>query len=72
MKKLLLNRDKCIGCAICSQILPDAFEMNSPDGKASLVEQPLKKVQTAVFPFISDGDLVDITQKCPVNAIHIV
>ena len=33
MKKVYVDKDLCIGCALCTQICPNIFEMGD-DGKA--------------------------------------
>lgn len=62
MKKISIDRSKCIGCFRCKQICYSVFEVGS-DGKA--------KVRSG----ISDGDIEDAVTaatNCPVGAISII
>ncbi len=72
MKKVQLKRHKCIGCAICAQLLPDVFLMDQNDGKAALNGQPKKQVQSEIFHFMNEASLAEAKNKCPVNAIEIL
>ncbi|MEK9170028.1 MAG: ferredoxin [Patescibacteria group bacterium] len=36
MKKIIHERDKCIGCGACASVCPEIFEMSGKDGLAVL------------------------------------
>ena len=60
MKKVKINKEKCIGCGTCAALAPEVFEIGS-DFKAFIKEG-------ASF----DGvDLDDIVASCPVEAIEV-
>lgn len=51
-----LNKDKCIGCAGCTQVCPKSFEMDS-DGKARVIGESECAPNAA--------------ETCPVKAISV-
>lgn len=53
-----VDKDLCIGCALCSQVCPDVFEMGS-DGVA-LVKDDADR---------SADCIQDAVDQCPVGAI---
>ncbi len=62
MKKIEIDKDKCIGCHKCKQICYTVFEVDR-DGKAKVREE------------ISQGDIEDARSaeiSCPTDAIQIV
>ncbi|PLX24206.1 MAG: ferredoxin [Salinivirgaceae bacterium] len=71
MKKIILHRDKCIGCSICVDLAPDFFTMHVSDGKAFIINEPDATIQKGTYPFMDDMALAEMAQKCPVNAIVI-
>lgn len=71
MKRIVLNREKCIGCAICVDLLPDFFCMHGLDGKAFIINEPEATIQKGIYPFMDDKALNEMIQKCPVNAIEL-
>ena len=71
MKKIVLQREKCIGCAICVDIIPDFFTISDDDGKAIILNEPLATIQQSVYPFMDDKALREMSEKCPVGAILI-
>lgn len=71
MNTVLLKRNKCIGCAICTDELPELFIMNEQDGKAQIIDQSVAQIQQKTrFPV--DVPTLRIVQKCPVKAIEII
>jgi ferredoxin len=56
--KILIDKEKCVGCAACVNMYPDVFELK--DGKAKVKKIPEDKK-------IAHG-AVDI---CPVGAIKV-
>jgi uncharacterized membrane protein YraQ (UPF0718 family) len=56
---VVVNRDYCTGCSLCTNMGPMLFEM--VDGKASMKQQPMVSKQKAAVE--------NIANKCPANAI---
>ncbi len=56
---LHINRDTCMGCALCAKSYPEVFEMENKKASAKLYEEPLldfSKLENAII-------------SCPVKAI---
>jgi len=70
MMKIILEKDKCIGCGSCAVLCPDYFEM-CENSKAALKES--KKNADNNFELeITEIDCVnDAAEACPVQIIHI-
>jgi ferredoxin len=70
MPKIIHYRNKCIGCGICYEMMPDTWRMSKKDGKATLLKAVLKK---DVSILSIDGSIVTESQKvahaCPVKII---
>ncbi len=70
MKKIILERNKCIGCGTCSVLCPLFWEMNE-DGRVDLKEAV--KVENEKF----EREVDDIScaqeaaQSCPMQCIQI-
>jgi len=60
MKKIIVDRDKCIGCGTCAALCPEAFELDN-DFKAV--------VKAGANP--EDKNTEDAIKACPVEAITI-
>ncbi len=60
MKKVDVDREKCIGCATCVNLCPEVFEMK--EGKSSVRENAPEKC---------DCDLEEVAESCPIEAITI-
>jgi ferredoxin len=71
MKRIVLQRDKCIGCLICVDIVPDFFTIDDSDGRAVIINESLQTIQQGYYPFMTDKELKEMEQKCPVGAILI-
>lgn len=71
MSKVILSRNKCIGCAICVDMATHVFEMNKNDGKAQIIGVPLKDMQQTSNGVLSQFEKIEIIKKCPVGAILI-
>ncbi|MGL5086516.1 MAG: ferredoxin [Clostridium sp.] len=56
-----VDKDSCIGCALCPSICPEVFEMDD-DGKA---------MAKATVPQGKEDEARDAESSCPVNAISI-
>jgi len=69
MKKIIFERNKCIGCGTCSVICPFFWEMGD-DGRANLKEAVENE---GVFERnIEDVSCnIEASSSCPVQCIHI-
>ncbi len=69
--KIILDRNKCIGCGACAALCPKYFEM-SEDGKSSLKGAKVKpKTQIEELTIKKLGCAQDAADSCPVKAINI-
>ena len=62
MKKVIVNKDLCIGCGACQEIAKGVFEIDN-DGLATVVCE-------AIEPDIEE-DVIDAAEGCPTSAITI-
>ena len=73
MSKIILYRNKCIGCGICFELQPELWRMSKKDGKATLLKSIEKK---DVFVLALSKTLHQQTQvvanACPVKIIKIL
>ena len=69
--RIILEREKCIGCGSCVALCPKYFEMGE-DGK-SMVKGSKKNQKTGNFELeIKEvGCAKDAAETCPVQIIHI-
>jgi ferredoxin len=56
-----VDKDICIGCAVCESICPDVFEM----------QDTVAVVKVAVVPESMKGPISQAAESCPVTAISI-
>lgn len=69
--KIILDRDKCIGCGACTALCPKYFEMEE-DGKSSLKGAKTKpKTQIEELTIKKLDCSQDAADICPVKAINI-
>jgi len=70
MPNIIHYRNKCIGCGICYEMMPDTWRMSKKDGKATLLKAVLKK---DVFILSLDRSIVTefkkVAHACPVKII---
>lgn len=59
--KIIVDKDKCIGCGACVATAPKSFRL-SEDGKAEVIEPPKD----------SEEEIKNAAESCPVEAIKIV
>lgn len=60
IKKIKINKEKCIGCGYCTNLCPDVFELGS-DGRSQIKKQvDLEKNKKCIQEAI---------ESCPVQAI---
>ena len=73
MPKIIHYRNKCIGCNICHEMLPDLWRISRQDGKATLVKSILKKdiYQLTVSENMKKIN-VTIADACPVKIIKVL
>ncbi|MFH1592339.1 MAG: ferredoxin [Candidatus Woesearchaeota archaeon] len=72
MPKIVINREECIGCALCESYDSKHFKRNDDDGKMDLVGGT-KEGETTVLE-VSKEDLEKIKEAmedCPIKAIRI-
>ncbi len=69
MKKIIFERNKCIGCGTCCVICPSFWEMGD-DGRAELVggNENNGIVEREIEEESCNGDAA---QSCPVQCIHV-
>lgn len=66
MKKLKIDKEKCIGCGLCASIAEKVFRLNN-EGKAEIIDPPTPEASAR------QGELGRKAQEaidsCPVSAI---
>lgn len=69
MKKIIFEKEKCIGCGTCVSVCPNFWEMNG-DGKVNLIEST---EENGVFKRVIEdaGCNHETSQSCPVQCIHV-
>ena len=60
MAKIIIDKEKCIGCGVCESLCPASFEMF--EGKAKAKRNEVKKLTCEK----------DAEENCPVGAIKII
>ena len=70
MKKIIQERNKCIGCGACASVCPKFFEMSEKDGLATLKNSQEKDgiCELETEEIGCAGEAVDV---CPVKIIRI-
>lgn len=58
-EKLTINEDTCIGCGVCSRMIPEVYELK--EGKAYVVDEGIKNVEKEI--------LLETIKECPAKAI---
>ena len=73
MSKIVLYRNKCIGCGICFEMQPELWRMSKKDGKATLLNSIAKK-EVFVLSVVNAGDMQTqaVRKACPVKIIKIL
>ncbi len=71
MKKIIFEREKCIGCGNCSLVCPDYWKMGE-DGKSNLKDSQ-KNEDTGNFEkIVEEVGCNEMAEKdCPAFCIHI-
>ncbi len=70
MKKIILERDKCIGCGTCSVVCPSFWEM-AEDGRTNLKNGEETEKGIYEIKIEDPGCNSEAEESCPVNCIHI-
>jgi ferredoxin len=72
MPNITHYRDKCIGCGVCYEMMPEIWRMSTKDGKATLVQALLKRKTfvLTVGPALFDASK-DVAAACPVKIIKV-
>ncbi len=69
MKKIIFERDKCIGCGTCSVVCPSFWKMEN-DGRAFLIGANEENgIMEKDISEISCN--IEASESCPVQCIHI-
>ncbi len=69
MKKIILERNKCMGCGTCAVVCSSCFEM-SEDGRSTLKEG--KGGEEEMEKEIENCECAEeAAQSCPVQCIHV-
>ena len=70
--RIILDRNKCIGCGACSMANEKYFQMQD-DGKSHLIGSNIKgNSKEELGPLEEDYDFnIEAAESCPVNCIHI-
>ncbi len=69
MKKIIFEREKCIGCGTCTVICPSFWEMKE-DGRAGLKEG-VEKGGVVEREIEDTGCNEEAAQSCPLQCIRI-
>ncbi len=69
MFKIILEREKCIGCGTCAVICPSSFELGD-DAKVNL-QGGEERSEGIVKEVEDEGCNKDAVNACPVQCIHI-
>lgn len=70
MAKIILEREKCIGCTACVTACPALFEM-AKDGLATLKKSKKKKDGFELEVKKATGDMTEAANACPVQIITV-
>ncbi len=70
--KIIIEKNKCIGCASCAQVCPEVFEMRE-DGRAGLRGEEVtgKSSDKEVLAAEDRGCIEEAVEVCPVQCIII-
>jgi len=60
--KAYVDKDKCIGCGLCTDLCPEVFSMDD-DGTATAIDEPI--------PEDAEDAAKEAAEQCPVEAITI-
>ncbi len=60
--KVKIDEEACIGCDLCSQTVPDVFEMS--DEVAVVIQDPVSAE--------NEDEVKDAAESCPTDAIAVI
>lgn len=73
MPIIIHYRDKCIGCSVCYELMPEIWRMSKKDGKATLVKSVIKKQTSVLSIDLASTPLAKkVAQSCPARIIKVV
>jgi ferredoxin len=72
MNKIIHYRNKCIGCGICFEMLPELWRMSKKDGKATLIGAKGKKEVFILETINSKERSKAVAKACPVKIIKVL
>lgn len=58
-----VDKDKCIGCGACVNIVPEVFEFT---------DEGLALVKTDEYNETKKDDILDAAESCPTEAINVI
>lgn len=65
MKKIIVDKNKCIGCGACEGFEPDVFELND-EGLADTIKSNYDELEDSTKENVDDA-----INNCPTSAISI-
>ncbi|MGP8217404.1 MAG: ferredoxin [Bacteroidia bacterium] len=72
MVRIILYRQKCIGCNACSEMAPARWRISRKDGKSNLIGGREKNGFFSLLTHDEDYDLDKLVElHCPVRVIRI-
>lgn len=70
MAKVILERDKCIGCGDCEAVCPKYWKLQD-DGKTKLIGSKKEKGEKYVLEVSEPGCNKEAEEGCPAQCIHV-
>ena len=70
MAKVILERDKCIGCGACEAVCPKYWKL-ADDGKTDLLGSKKESGDKYVLEVDDPGCNKEAADGCPVQCIHV-
>ena len=72
MANIIHYRDKCIGCGICFEMMPELWRMSKKDGKATLLKANVtKNIHVLKISHVHVPQTVEVVKQCPVKIIKL-
>jgi len=73
-KRIILYRNKCIGCGYCISISPDLWVISGSDGKITYKTTPFFEEETQIIEIeiMKYHEFEQSEKICPVKAIKII
>ena len=70
MPKIILERDKCIGCGACGAVCPKYWKL-AEDGKTDLLGAKKEKEENYILELKEAECNHEAAEACPVQCIHV-